>query len=209
MAKDISFLDDIGGDKGLFTPVNKSATSFTEKGLLHAYGRLVVIIEDEINRAKLTASGALVNSLDGVLEKNEGATKVLVYMADYYDYVNQGVRGVRSGKNAPGSPYQYKNYGMSKAGLTTLKAYINSGKAKISSVRKDVALGIGHEKKGVGLLDAKVQTLAFLIKAFGIKKTDYFTKAMKRAAGEMDKYIVEGMGKDFHAAFNQLKLGKK
>lgn len=206
---DLGFLDSIGTDKKVFSTIKGSRTSFTEKALLFAYAQLAKIIEQEINKHKLTASGALVGSLDGVLEKNEGAMSILVYMADYYDYVNQGVKGVKSSKNAPGSPYRYKNYGMSQEGRSSLKTYIQSGKAKISSVRNDKALGIGHEKKGVSLLDAKVETLAYLIKAFGITKTNYFTDAMAKAAGLMDKCIGEGLEKDFAAAFGKIKLGKK
>ena len=62
----------------------------------------------------------------------------------------------------------------------SLKDYIQSGKAKINVVRKDKALGIGLEKKGVrmsarkSLIDTQVATMGFLIKKFGIKSTNYF-----------------------------------
>ena len=55
-----------------------------------------------------------------------------IRLLDYYDYVNKGVKGVKSSRNAPSSPYQYKNLGMSQDGRASLRKYIESGRAKIN-----------------------------------------------------------------------------
>jgi hypothetical protein len=131
-------------------------------------------------------------------------------MLDYYDYPNQGVKGVNSSSNAPGSPYQYRNYGMSSEGRASLKRYILSGKAKIRSVQNDKALGKGGEKIGVAfsskktLIDKQVDTLAYLIKRFGIKKTNYFTDAFNKTFENFEVDMMEAAGRDIVITFNRL-----
>ena len=115
-------------------------------------------------------------------------------MLDYYDYPNKGVKGVKSSRNAPGSPYQYRNFGMNKQGRDSIREYIRSNRAKVASVRNDAARGIGLERKGVDLETAKVNTLIYLIKAYGIKKTSYYDKAFEKVFGTLQQALADGIG---------------
>jgi hypothetical protein len=69
---------------------------------------------------------------------------------------------------------------MDKDGRESIREYIQSGKAKITTVRKDKAVGIGLERKGVSAIDTKVNTLIYLIKSYGIKTTNYFDDAFEK-----------------------------
>lgn len=184
-------------------------------GVIQQYGGLLLEnIDKYANLKKVTASGDLLeNLIPEILEEN-GIQIFRLRMLDYYDFPNQGVKGVNSSRNAPSSPYQYKNYGMSDSGRASLKRYIQSGKAKIASVRNDKALGIGSESKGVSLskkktlIDREVDTLSYLIKRFGIKATNYFTDAINDTFKDFEVKMVEAVERDVIITFKSINLIK-
>jgi len=180
-------------------------------GVLEQYGAdLLKNISYFGNNKGVVGSGDLLSSMVPEITEEKGVTTFRLRMLDYYDYPNQGVKGVNSSSNAPGSPYQYRNYGMSSEGRASLKRYILSGKAKIRSVQNDKALGKGGEKIGVAfsskktLIDKQVDTLAYLIKRFGIKKTNYFTDAFNKTFKSFEVDMVEAAGRDIVITFNRL-----
>jgi hypothetical protein len=180
---------DFGGDdRSSFGPVQ---LTIIEK-LLFEYGEAFKLeLEAQMKQQKVTASGALA---DGINPQLEDGNKLVIRMLDYYDYPNKGVKGVKSSRNAPGSPYQYRNFGMNKQGRDSIREYIRSGRAKVASVKRDAARGIGLERKGVDLETAKVNTLIYLIKAYGIKKTSYYDKAFEKVFGTLQQALADGIG---------------
>jgi hypothetical protein len=184
-------------------------------GMLEQYGaELLTNISYFGNNKGVVGSGDLLSSMVPEITEDNGVTTFRLRMLDYYDYPNEGVKGVNSSSNAPGSPYQYRNYGMSSEGRASLKKYILSGKAKITSVKNDKALGKGGEKIGVAfsnkkaLIDQQVDTLAYLIKRFGIKKTNYFTDAFNKTFKTFEVDMVEAAGRDIVITFNRLNNRK-
>lgn len=180
-------------------------------GVLQQYGaELLDNIEYFGNQRGVVGSGDLLSNMIPEIDNENGVEIFRLRMYDYYDYPNEGVKGVGSSKNAPGSPYQYRNYGMSSEGRESLKRYILSGKAKVASVQNDKALGIGGERKGVAfsskksLIDKQVDTLAYLIKRFGIKKTNYFTDAFNKTFKTFEVDMVEAAGRDILITFNRI-----
>jgi hypothetical protein len=162
-------------------------------------------LEEQIKSKEITASGKL---RDGIrVEVSED--KLTIRMLDYYDYPNKGVKGVDSSRNAPGSPYQYKNYGMNAAGRDSIRKYIQSGKAKVASVRRDVARGIGSERKGVDLETTKVNTLIYLIKKYGVKKTSYYDKAFEKVFGTLQQALSDGIGYQITLTIDSINRIKK
>ena len=192
------FLDGIGEGKDGFSFAEGVFEQFGKEFLLNL-GRFA-------NKRKVVASGNLLSQSRFEIEGNV----MRIIVPDYYDYPNEGVRGVKSSKNAPGSPYKYKSYGMNSEGRNSIKRYIQSGKAKIETVRKtrDKALGVGLEKKKLSLIDAQTNQLVYLIKAFGIKKTNYFTDALYATFGkEFELKMTEAFGKEI--VFTLEKLNRK
>jgi hypothetical protein len=184
-------------------------------GVLEQYGEeLLKNISYFGNNKKVAASGDLLtNMIPEIIEEN-GAVIFRLRMLDYYDYPNEGVKGVDSSRNAPNSTYQYKNYGMPESGRASLKRYIQSGKAKITSVMNDKALGKGGEKIGVSfskkgsLIDRQVETLSYLIKKFGIKTTNYFTDAFNKTFENFEIKMAEAVEKDIVITFERINLNK-
>ena len=181
-------------------------------GILEQYGALLQEnIAKYADEKKVVASGELLKSMASEIERSGNVETFRLRMLDYYDYTNEGVKGVASSKNAPNSPYQYKTYGMPDEAKKSLKKYILSGKAKISSVRRDVALGIGLEKKGVrninkkSLIDRQVDTMAYMIKKYGIKATQYFNLAFEETFKDFEVVMTEAVGEDIVLTFESIK----
>lgn len=156
-------------------------------------------LEANIKSAQFNGSGSLLST--ATYRKSDDGKSVDIILNDYFDYVNQGVRGVRSSKNAPNSPYKFKNFGMSADGRQSIKNYIQSGRAKIRSVKQDKALGIGTERKSKALIDVQTDTMIYLIKKYGIKATNYFTKAVQKSNKDIQLIMAEAVGKDFILKF--------
>lgn len=164
------------------------------------------------NNKKVVGSGDMLNSMEPEIVEENGSIFFRLKMIDYYDFPNEGVKGVRSSRNAPKSPYKYKNYGVPESMKASLKKYILSGKAKISSVRNDKALGVGLERKGVSasksksLIDTQVDTMGYLIKRFGIKATNYFTDAFNKTFVGFESKVFEAVESGIVITFDKIKL---
>ena len=147
------------------------------------------IAESINNKEVVGASGKMLKGVKPDVSK-DGKT-LRIYMANYYDFVNKGVKGVKSSKNAPNSPYQYKTYGMSDSGRKSIQEYIRKGKAKIKvATKKNTVNAVGLEKKKVSLLDLKTDALVYLIKKWGIKTTNFFDEATE----QVEKEMIEDLG---------------
>ena len=164
------------------------------------------------NNKKVVGSGDMLKNMQPEIVEENGSIFFRLRMVDYYDFPNEGVKGVKSSRNAPNSPYKYKNYGVPDSMRDSLKKYILSGKAKITSVRNDKALGIGLERKGVAfsqkktLIDKQVDTLAYLIKRFGIKATDYFTDAFNKTFIGFEAKVFEAFESGIVITFDKIKI---
>lgn len=185
---------------------------YVASNMLEQYGvEFAKVLTDNIKQRGITSSGALADNI--FPQVSADGMKLTVKVLDYYDFVNEGVKGVRSSKNAPGSPYKFKNYGMSPDGRKSIKQYIQSGKAKVSSTMNDKARGIGLERKGVkfaekkSLIDRQVDNMIYMIKRFGIKKTNYFTDTVKQVFADFEVQMGEALGYD--VKINLESLNKK
>lgn len=181
------FLDKLGDDKMQFGVV---------KGALQNRAAFFKLRLGEImNQRKVVASGDLLDSINPVEIEGDNFVGLQIYVADYYDYSNEGVKGVKSSKNAPNSPYKYKHYGMPTEARARLMQYIQSGKAKIKTIERD-NFKTGFEKKNLSKAETQVNTLQYLIKAYGIKTTNYFTDAFKETFADFEVAMSEAVGAD-------------
>jgi hypothetical protein len=156
-------------------------------------------LEKFLNERQVVGSGKLRDSITAIIEDDESGFTIT--MLDYYDYPNEGVTGVKSSKNAPGSPYKFKNYGMNADGRANIKEYILSGRAKVSDTSKTkVAVGLERKKisggKKKSLIDLQVDQLIYLIKKYGIKRTDYFNDAFETVFANFSEDMAKAYGKD-------------
>ena len=191
---DSGFLDKIGESKDKFEFIIAGS-------ILEQYGNdFVDLLTKYIKERKVSASGALADNI--IPEINEEGNKLTITMLDYYDFVNEGVKGWGDSRNAPNSPYRYKSKGMNKEGRLSIKHYIQSGKLKVRNTLKDKAKGFKSESKGIRfsqkktLIDRQVNTMVWLIKKYGIKNTDYFTDAFEKAFANLEIDIANSLQKN-------------
>jgi hypothetical protein len=113
-------------------------------------------------------------------------------MVDYYDYTNKGVRGIKSSKNAPGSPYSFKKLGISPEGRMSITKWVQSGKAKTSTFGSKT---YGAQEKKQIKIEDRVNTIIENIKKYGIKKRSWFDDAVKEVFGDFEKVMAEQIGR--------------
>jgi hypothetical protein len=204
----IGQLGSIGENKSLYSTVT---LTIVEKIMAQYGAEFKQRIIDNLNGSQQNASGQLETSITPEVVSDASDTVLRLRLLDYFDFINKGVKGFRSSKNAPNSPYSFKNAGIPDSMRASLRAYIESGKAKISNVKTDKAYGIGYERKGKRLseTEVKVNTLGYLIKAFGIKGSEYFTKAFEQTFKDFETVLTEAVGRDIVLTLSGINLGKK
>ena len=163
-------------------------------------------IQEELKAKKVKrASGDLADNTKVVA--NEDGSGIKISMIDYYDFVNKGVKGVRSSTNAPSSPYKYKTYGMPLSARIGIKKYIESGKASIREETSKKTI-IAAQKKTVSI-DSQVQTMVYLIKKWGIKTTNFFDNATERVTKDLGEDLMYLIGKTITVQIGKPKKKNK
>lgn len=200
-------LDDIGENRNLYTTVKLSVL---EKIFVQYGAEFALKVREYLEQKNNIGSGSLADSTDPEVTVAGSVATLIIRLNDYYDFVNKGVKGVKSSKNAPNSPYQFKNYGMNAEGRKSIKMYIQSGKAKVETVRrsKDKALGIGREKKHLSLIDTQTNQLIFLIKRQGIKHTGYFDLALQDTLKDIEGALGQAVANDIVISLNKLNVSR-
>lgn len=170
--------------------------TYVAQNILEQYGvDFKILLEAYIKQRQIAASGKLADSITPSV--SEDGKTLTIKMLDYFDFPNEGVRGVRNSKNGVGSPYKFKNYGMNTEGRASIKEYILSGKARVKNVKTPVGLERKMkrgEKKS--LIDKQVDNLIYMIKRYGIKRTDYFNDAFEEAFKDIEVVMGEALGID-------------
>jgi hypothetical protein len=99
----------------------------------------------------------------------------IVTMQDYWDFVNQGVKGVFNKSKAPRSEYQFRNLGVSPDMLKSFKEYIartgSKGLKKQTLIRK-------NKKKQDDIINKEAMQMAVATKIGGIKPMNYVEPAV-------------------------------
>lgn len=172
------------------------------KILLEWGDRFMKNLAQTAKEEKVVATGNMLSDFEFELVNNN--TGLQIKLLNYYDYPNKGVRGVKSTKNAPSSPYKFKSlYTMSPEGRSSLKRYIEEGRAKIATVKSSGTL-VGLEQKKKPLIDIQVDTLIYNIKKYGIKATNYFDRAVQMTFNnEFYVSMAEAVGKDIIFTLNK------
>ena len=152
--------------------------------------------QDELNKKKIIASGDIQEVGYAIVEDVNSVT-LNISFPYYAKFVDRGVKGVASSKNAPDSPYQFKNYGMSPEGRKSIANWLRNAKAKVrtTDVKKYGAKGIEKKFKGISEFESRVDTTIFNIKKYGIKKRDFIEPTIKKSLEGFEKELGEAIGK--------------
>ena len=150
-----------------------------------------------INQKNIVASGDIERDLTFYLEEGTDTATLFIEYPYYAKFVDRGVKGVKSSRNAPDSPFKFKNYGMSAEGRASLKKWLSSAKAKVSSrdVQKYGAVRTEKKFKKISEADSKLNTLIYNIKKYGIKKRNFITPVIEKSFQGFEQELADVIGK--------------
>jgi hypothetical protein len=160
-----------------------------------------------VNQKNIIASGNIERDLTFYLQNEPESATLFIEFPYYAKFVDRGVKGVAklpNGKanpfkdrNAPDSPYQYKNFGMSAEGRASLKKWMSQGKAKVSSrdVKRYGAFRTESKFKKISEADSKLNTLIYNIKKYGIKKRNFITPIVQKSFQGFEQELADAIGK--------------
>ena len=161
------------------------------RSAMNAMGLLVVKeAQLELQNQDKVVSGNLRDSLTYTLETGKDSM-TLEFSAgvDYWDFVNQGVRGTKSSAKAPNSPYQFGTG--SYTGSQTLTGGIDRW-----VVRKPVG-NIRDPKTGRFIPRKQlVRWISNIVWTTGIRPSNYYTLAIDRGWKKAKKRIGVAIGLD-------------
>jgi len=183
-------------------------------------GEFVLKVIENINRLGLTDRGGLTDDLSqGDIEKmaNGGYSVEIGYgpetdAAKYADFVDKGVKGVKSSAKAPNSPYSYRKLSVPPVMLNAIRGWADRQGLSARAEDQTRDLSALQVKRGGIPRDPKT-TLAFLIarniKRTGLPTTRYFS-------GEIDNYfgkafaqaVAKAIGQDIRIYIRQSQPGQ-
>lgn len=208
----LAFLDTLGESKELFTRVQD--LKGLEKAIGEVVGEFIKQVQENLEKAGKIDTGAL--ATDITQSEWDGSSISIGYPAEsaaakYYDFVNKGVKGVKSGQPAD-SPYSFKNDRPSLAmQLAIAKWYRrNAGFGRRETQKKNLSALQRKRKKLLKVTNEadRLKSLAYAtsinIKRRGLKKTGYFDNAVQKYFGSnFNKLIAKVVGKEIQVNIRQ------
>ena len=168
---------------------NLGKLPFIEKMLIAYAARFIIAAQNNLKKANKTDTGTLDKDLaqGDIIREGSSYSIDIGYPVDsagakYYDFVNKGVKGFKSGQ--PNSPYSFKSAYPSMNGpmVTAIQKWVKRN--ALSSRKEDVKYnlsGLQKKRKSVAQLNTG-RTTAYLIarkiKQRGLPKTGFFDNAI-------------------------------
>jgi len=183
-------LDKLGASKQDFTAIQ--SLPVLEQYLILAAANFIQKVKDNIEVLGISDTGALSDDIaqGDLIKETNGYSISLGYpvnskAAKYYDFVNKGVKGFKSG--TPNSPYSFKNLGVGRSMLKNISSWVNRNGIKRNDVsitkrqskRESLSKMVSEASKKKSIAYA----VAVNIKKKGLKKTGYFDNAVNSYFG--------------------------
>jgi len=154
--------------------------------------------EEILNSKNIVASGDITKNLDFAVVEKPNEIELNISFVPYATYVDRGVKGVMSDRNAPDSPYQFRNFGMSKEGRRSISKWLKTAKAKVrtTDVKKYGAVNTERKFKKISDQDSKLNTAIYMIKRFGIKKRNFINPVLQKTLEGFEQELANRIGKN-------------
>lgn len=176
------FFNSSGSSKSEFKPVKLLSR------ILLIAGSIVKEAQVNLNRKPSPSSGKLSDSLEiSDPIKSGSVIKCDVSMFMYGQFVNKGVKGVKSGSSNGG--FAFKNLGVSKAFISSLEHGRSSASSKITSTNTKKTVSRNEKKNATISEVASAWGAAVNIKKFGIKPTGFIDKAVATIGGKVETQL--------------------
>jgi hypothetical protein len=171
--------------------VENMAVKNVKDAMLKLGGKIV------LNLAKYSPNdqGTLNSSYEvlGVSETKVGYRLEISVGADYYDYQDKGVKGIKNRRktypNADGRYYQFKTYSMPVEALQKLEGWMKRKNMEIE------ATNLIEGRQVLPQISSSAKRLAYFIKKYGIEGKQFIKKSINEATPDFN-IDIQSIGAD-------------
>jgi hypothetical protein len=169
------------------------------KNVTDAMQKLGISIVDKLGQYAPADSGKLASSFNviGVRETKTGYRLEISVGAEYSDYQDKGVKGVKNRRktypNAEGKHYQFKNYYMPPQVLVELEGWMRRKNMEIE------ATNLIEGRQMLPQISSSAKRMAYFIKKYGIEGKQFIKKSIDESTPQFNIDIKE-------IGFNSLTL---
>jgi hypothetical protein len=164
----------------------------TDAAIIRAAARFVQDARDNLVKSDSVSSGFLEKSIvPKVKEWGNGVNIIQIMVADYYKFVDKGVKGWKDNKGS-GSPYQFKRGSGNRSGNPASNPFIVSLRKwliKESRAFRNTKVAVtAREQKRAKITDTSTREalkVAYFVKKGGLRKTNFWSDAL----AELEKDI--------------------
>jgi hypothetical protein len=148
------------------------------KNITDAMNKLGVSIVDNLAKSAPSDTGRLADSFSviGVKETKTGFRLEISVGAEYSDYQDKGVRGIKNKRktypNAQGEFYQFKTYGMPPEALVELEGWMKRKNMEIE------ATNLIEGRTMLPQISSSAKRMAYYIKKYGIEGKQFIKKSI-------------------------------
>jgi hypothetical protein len=161
------------------------------KNVTDAMTKLGIEIVDNLAKYSPADSGKLASSFSviGVKETKTGYRLEIGVGADYSDYIDKGVKGIRNKRktypNAEGKHYQFKTYFMPPEALVKLEGWMRRKNMEIE------ATNLIEGRSMLPQISSSAKRMAYYIKKYGIEGKQFVKKSIDEATPQFNIDIQE------------------
>lgn len=161
------------------------------KNVTDAMEKLGIEIVDNLAKYSPADSGKLASSFSviGVKETKTGYRLEIGVGADYSDYIDKGVKGIRNKRktypNAEGKHYQFKTYFMPPEALIKLEGWMRRKNMEIE------ATNLIEGRQMLPQISSSAKRMAYYIKKYGIEGKQFVKKSIDEATPQFNIDIQE------------------
>ena len=161
------------------------------KNVTDAMEKLGIEIVDNLAKYSPADSGKLASSFSviGVKETKTGYRLEIGVGADYSDYIDKGVKGIRNKRktypNAEGKHYQFKTYFMPPEALVKLEGWMRRKNMEIE------ATNLIEGRQMLPQISSSAKRMAYYIKKYGIEGKQFVKKSIDEATPQFNIDIQE------------------
>jgi len=204
-------LNQLGSSKKDYAELNELPT--IEKYIILAASNFILKVKENIEVLGISDTGNLSDDISqGELTKQGGTYKITVGYpktspaSKYYDFVNKGVKGVKS--KSPNSKYAFRNLGVSKKMLSNIQSWINRNAIQTKQVAVTRSQAKKQSLSKMVNESTRKKSLAYAvalgIKKNGLKKRAFFDNALEKYFGnDFSVGIAKTLGQDIKVIIRQ------
>ena len=204
-------LNQLGSSKKDYAELNELPT--LERYIILAASNFILKVKENIEVLGISDTGNLSDDISqGDLTKQGGTYSVTLGYprsspaSKYYDFVNKGVRGVKS--KSPNSKYSFKNLGVSRKMLSNIQSWVNRNSIRTNEVAVTRRQAKRQSLSKMANESTKKKSLAYAvavgIKKKGLKKTGFFDNAIEKYFGnDFSIGIAKTLGQDIKVIIRQ------